>query len=78
MTRWDIDVPDKTDLAVRRYLARSGGRTGDLSEFVNEAVRRHIFDLTVSQIKNRNATYNQEEILDLIDEEVDAARADCS
>ena len=78
MTRWHLVVPEKTDLAVRRYLARSGGRKGDLSRFVDEAVRRHIFDLTVSQIKERNAGFDQQEILDLIDAEVNAARADRS
>jgi hypothetical protein len=34
-----------------------------------------VLDLTVVEIKDRNARYDQQEILDLIDEEVDAARA---
>ena len=76
MARWNLIIPDKTDRAVRTYLARSGGKKGDLSRFVDEAVRRRVFDLTVSQVKDRNAQYDQQEILALIDEEVDAARAD--
>lgn len=75
MTRWNLSIPDKTDRAVRTYLARTGGKKGDLSRFVDEAVRRRVFDLTVAQIKDRNARFDQQEILDLIDEEVDAARA---
>ena len=76
MTRWNLVIPEKTDRAVRIYLARTGGKKGDLSRFVDEAVRRRVLDLTVRQVKDRNARYDQQEILDLIDEEVDAARAD--
>jgi hypothetical protein len=76
MTRWNLVIPEKTDRAVRTYLARAGGKKGDLSRFVDEAVRRRVLDLTVREIKDRNARYNQQEIIDLIDEEVDAARAD--
>ncbi len=76
MTRWNLTIPEKTDRAVRIYLARTGGKKGDLSRFVDEAVRRRVLDLTVRQVKDRNARYDQQEILDLIDEEVDAARAD--
>ncbi len=75
MTRWNLTIPEKTNRAVRTYLARTGGKKGDLSRFVDEAVRRRVFDLTVRQVKDRNAQYDQQEILDLIDEEVDAARA---
>ncbi len=76
MTRWNLTIPEKTDRAVRIFLARTGGKKGDLSRFVDEAVRRRVLDLTVRQVKDRNARYDQQEILDLIDEEVDAARAD--
>ena len=75
MSRWNLSIPDKTDRAVRTYLARTGGRKGDLSRFVDEAVRRRIFDLTVAAIKDRNATADQQAILDLINAETDAARA---
>ena len=57
------------------FLARNGGKKGDLSRFVDEAVRRRVFDLTVSQVKERNAGLDQREILGLIDDEVSAARA---
>ena len=76
MTRWNLTIPEKTDRAVRTFLARTGGKKGDLSRFVDEAVRRRVLDLTVCEIKGRNARFDQQEILDLIDEEVDAARAD--
>ena len=75
MTRWNLIVPDKTDRAVRTYLARTGGKKGDLSRFVDQAVRRRVLDLTIRDVKDRNAQYDQQDILNLIDDEVDAARA---
>ena len=76
MTRWNLTVREETDRAVRTYLARTGGKKGDLSRFVDEAVRRRVLDLTVEKVKVGNAPHDQQELLDLIDEEVDAARAD--
>lgn len=75
MTRWKMSISEKTNKAVRSYLMRIGGKGGDLSRFVDEAVRRRVFDLTVREIKNRNSLHDQQEILDLIDEEVDAVRS---
>ena len=75
MARWNLVIPEETDRAVRTYLARTGGKKGDLSLFVNDAVRRRVLDLTVQQVKDRNAKFDQQEILDLIDDEVDAAGA---
>ncbi len=75
MTRWNLSISEKTDREVRTFLARTGGKKGDLSRFVDEAVRRRVLDLTVREIKDRNTRHDQQEILDLIDEEVEAARA---
>ncbi|MDE0155948.1 MAG: hypothetical protein OXS28_10120 [Gammaproteobacteria bacterium] len=75
MVRWNITIPEETDRMVRAFLARNGGKKGDLSRFVDEAVRRRVFELTVQQVKDRNAGYDQQEILKLVDDEVDAVRA---
>ena len=75
MTRWSLSIPEGTDRTIRLFLARNGGKKGDLSRFVDEAVRRYVFDLTVEQVKDRNAEHDQDELLRLIDSEVDAARA---
>ena len=75
MTRWNLSIPEETDRALRTFLARTGGKKGDLSRFVDEAVRRRVLDLTVREIKDRNSRDDQQELLDLIDEEVDATRA---
>ena len=74
MIRWNLSIPEETDRAVRTFLSRNGEKKGDLSQFVNEAVRRRVLDLTVSKVKERNACYNQREILGMIDEEVNAVR----
>lgn len=77
MTRWNLSIPEETDRAVRRFLARDGGGKDGLSRLVDEAVRRYLFDLTVRRVKERNAGCDQDELLDLIDAEVDALRAVC-
>ena len=46
-TRWNIAVSSDTDQSLRLFLASIGvGRKGDLSRFVEEAVRAHILQLT--------------------------------
>lgn len=74
MIRWNLYIPEETDRAVRTFLSRNGEQMGDLSQFVNDAVRRRLVELTVSKIKDRNARYDQSEILAIINEEVDAGR----
>ena len=71
MTRWSLSISDETDRVVRTFLARSRGRQDDLSRFVDDAV----LDLVVRDVKDRNVRYDQQDLLDLIDEEVDAVRA---
>ena len=76
MTRWNLSAPEETDRAVRMYLARNGGKKkGDLSRFVDDTVRRRVLDLTVLQVKERNAGFDQQALFDLIDGEVAAVRA---
>ena len=67
-------MPDRTDQAVRLFLDQNGRSMDDLSEFVDDAVRRRIFELTVSKDKDRNEHFDQNELMALVDEEVDAVR----
>ncbi|MGH9461229.1 MAG: ribbon-helix-helix domain-containing protein [Vicinamibacteria bacterium] len=76
MTRWNLSIPEETDRTVRSYLARRGLKKGGLSEFVNDAVRREVFDRVVRDIKERNADADPDELMKLIDEAVEWARAD--
>ena len=54
--RWNLAVSSDTDQSVRMFLAsQGGGRKGDLSRFIEQAVRAHIFERTVDQAKAANA-----------------------
>ncbi len=75
MTRWTLSIPDETDRTVRTYLARTGLKKGDLSRFVDRAVRRQVFALVVQEIKERNADADPDELAKLIAEAVERARA---
>ena len=65
--RWSIVVPEETDRYLRSFLAQRGTKKGDISRFVNEAVKSRLFELTVDGIKERNLPHDQNEILEAID-----------
>ena len=67
-TRWSLVVSEDIDCALRTYLAQRGLKKGDLSRFVEEAVKDRLFDLTVKQVKDRNAVHRNVDILKTIEE----------
>lgn len=75
MTRWNIVISEDTDRTVRSYLARTGGKKGDLSRFVDRAVRQAIFWETVESIWERNKSVSADEAQALADEAVAQVRA---
>ena len=74
-TRWTLVVSEETDRALRAFLGMSGAKKGDLSAFVEEAVKERLFELTVDRIKNRNASADQDDLIRIIDSAVMATRA---
>lgn len=73
--RWNIAVSANTDQSVRMFLAaRGGGRKGDLSRFIEQAVRSYLFEQAVEQAKNATADIDDAELAELIDEAVRWAR----
>ncbi len=73
--RWNLAVSADTDQALRLFLARQGGgRKGDLSRFVEEAVRAHILELTAEQAKAANAEVNEDDLSAMVDEALNWAR----
>ena len=68
MTRWNV----------RSYLARTGGKKGDLSRFVDRAVRQAVFWETIESIWERNRNLSSEDARRLADESVAEFRADRS
>lgn len=74
--RWTVKVSKSTDRSLRSHLAQKGLKKGDLSKFIEEAVRWHVFYQTVEDTKTRNANIPQEEIEAAIDEALAAVRAE--
>ncbi len=73
--RWNLAVSADTDQALRLFLAsQGGGRKGDLSRFVEEAVRAHILELTVEQAKATNTEVNEADLSAMVDEALIWAR----
>lgn len=73
--RWNIAVSSDTDQSLRMFLAsQGGGRKGDLSRFVEEAVRAHILELTAEQAKAANAEVSEENLAAVVAEAVQWAR----
>jgi hypothetical protein len=74
--RWSIKVSKETDLTLRTFLGAQGAKKGDLSKFIEEAVRWHVFNRTVQEIRERNAGTDPEELQRIIDESVREVRAE--
>lgn len=73
--RWNIAVSPDIDQSVRMFIAaQGGGRKGDLSRFIEEAVRAYLFDQAVDQAKMATANLSETQVSDLIDEAVQWAR----
>ena len=54
--RWNLVVSPATDAALRQFVASQGrARKGELSRFVEEAVRARILEIEAEQAKARNA-----------------------
>lgn len=72
--RWNIAVSADTDQSLRLYLASQGrGRKGDLSRFIEEAVRAHILELTAEQAKAANANMDESDLTAIVRESLDQA-----
>lgn len=74
-TRWTVSVSKDTDIAVRIFLARRGLKKGDLSKFVEEAVKWRVLDQSVTEARSTFADLPPEDLQALLDEAVAAARA---
>jgi hypothetical protein len=63
--RWTVKVSKETARTPRSFLGAQGMKKGDLSRYVEEAVRWRVLDHTVRAIEDRNQ--------DLAPEDLDAA-----
>lgn len=72
--RWSLSVSAETDASLREYLGAQGMKKGDLSRFVEEAVRWRMLDSTTEQIRLRNADMSEAQMQSLINQALDAVR----
>lgn len=75
-TRWTVKVSKETDIAVRSLLAQRGLKKGDLSKFIEDAVRWRVFDQTTAEAREAFADLEPEALQDLIDEATEAVHSD--
>ncbi len=75
-TRWTIKVSRDTDISLRTYLAQQGMKKGDLSKFIERAVQKEILVQTAAAVKRQHADLSEGELEVLIDEAVNAVRAE--
>jgi hypothetical protein len=73
--RWNLVVSQDTDDILRQFLASQGrGRKGELSRFVEDAVRARILELEAEQAKAENNGLSPAMIEDAIVEALQWAR----
>ena len=73
--RWNIAVSPEMDQSVRMFIAaKGGGRKGDLSRFIEDAVRAYLFEQAADQAKAIAAGLSETEVDALIEEAVQWAR----
>lgn len=74
-TRLTIAWSKETDHALRTFLGSQGMKKGDLSKFIEEAVRWRIFHQTVRKARAAFADVSSGQLQKMIDEAVDDVRA---
>ncbi|OJU22325.1 MAG: hypothetical protein BGN95_12310 [Sphingomonas sp. 66-10] len=74
MTRWTVSVSKNTDIAVRSFLAQRGMKKGDLSRFIEEAVKWRVLDQTIIEARAKFEDMAPEDLDAVIGEAVAAAR----
>ena len=74
-TRLTITWSKEADHALRTFLGSQGMKKGDLSKFIEEAVRWRIFHQSVREARNAFADVSPHELQKMIDEAVEDARA---
>jgi hypothetical protein len=74
MTRWTVSVSKETDISVRTFLAQRGMKKGDLSAFIEDAVKWRVLEQTMAEARSKFTDLADDEMSDLLDEAVIAAR----
>jgi len=72
-TRWTVSVSKETDIAVRTFLAQCGMKKGDLSKFIEDAVKWRVLDQTMAEARGKFAELSPQALDSLLDEAVIAS-----
>jgi hypothetical protein len=74
-TRLTITWSKEADHALRSFLGSQGMKKGDISKFIEEAVRWRIFHQTVREARESFADVSPDELQKMIDEATEDVRA---
>lgn len=75
-TRWNLVISEQTNVAVRTFLAQRGFKKGDLSAFVEEAVRWRVFDQVMGQAREGLNDLAPQDAESLLEEALSQVRAE--
>ena len=75
ITRWTVKVDSQTDIDLRTYLAQQGMKKGDLTKFIEDAVKWRLFDLNWTEARAGFSDLDTDDMDTLIGEAVSAARS---
>lgn len=73
-TRWTVSVSKDTDISVRSFLAQRGMKKGDLSKFIEDAVKWRVLDQTMAEARGKFSDLAPDELDTLLQEAVAATR----
>lgn len=73
-TRWTVTVSKDTDIALRSFLAQRGLKKGDISKFIEDAVKWRVLDETIAEARSKFADFSQDDLQALVDEASFAVR----
>jgi Mg/Co/Ni transporter MgtE len=74
--RWNLVISEQTNIAVRSFLALKGFKKGDLSSFVEEAVRWRVFDQTLTEARSGFDDLQVDEAQNMLEEALAEVRAE--
>ena len=73
-TRWTVSVSKDTDISVRSFLAQRGMKKGDLSKFIEDAVKWRVLDQTMAEARGKFSDLAPDALNSLLQEAVTATR----
>ena len=72
--QWQVTVSKDTDAEARDFLRSQGLQESDVSVLVEDAIHMYVFQRTMRDIQERNASADADELQGFIDEAVSSVR----